>query len=43
VLGEQVFLRRHGIALNEIVLRLQGRFWQQYLSAPRAVHLAGVG
>jgi hypothetical protein len=29
LLGEKEFLHMHGIDLQEIVLRLQGRFWQQ--------------
>src|ERR1017187_5536824 len=38
VLGEQGFSHTHGINLQEIVLRLQSRFWQQDVSASRAVH-----
>jgi hypothetical protein len=37
-LGENGFSHKHGIDLQEIVLRLQSRFWQQELSATRAVH-----
>jgi hypothetical protein len=32
VLGEQGFSHKHGIELNEVVLRLQGRFWQRELN-----------
>src|ERR1035438_2785167 len=42
-LGERGFSHKHGIDLQEFVPRLQGRFWQQELSATRAVHQVEVG
>ena len=43
VLGEKGFSHTHGINLEEIVLRLQSRFWQQDVSAAGAVHPVEVG
>ena len=37
LLGENGFSHKHGIDLKEFVLRLQSRFWQQDVSASRAV------
>ena len=37
-LGEQEFSRKHGIDLQEIVLRLQRRFWRQSVPTSRLVH-----
>src|ERR1017187_6636312 len=37
-LGEQVFSREHGLALQELVRALRSRFWQQDLSASCTVH-----
>jgi hypothetical protein len=37
VLGEKEFSHTHGIDLQELVLRLQSRFWQRDVSASRAV------
>jgi hypothetical protein len=41
VLGEKEFSDRHGIDLKDLVLRLQSRFWQQDVSASRAVQAGG--
>ncbi len=38
LLGEKEFSHMHGIDLQEIVLRLQSRFWQQGASGLQAVH-----
>jgi hypothetical protein len=38
VLGEKEFSHEHGIDLKDLVLRLRSRFWQQDVSASRAVH-----
>jgi len=43
VLGEQGFSHKHGIELNEVVLRLQGRFWQQDVLASHVVHPVEMG
>ena len=43
VLGEQGFSHEHGIELNEVVLRLQSRFWQRDASVSRAVYPVEVG
>jgi hypothetical protein len=43
VLGEQGFSHTHGINLQEIVLRLQSRFWQRDASVSRAVYPVEVG
>ena len=42
-LGENGFSHEHGIDLKDLVLRLHGRFWQQGVSALRAVHPVEVG
>ena len=39
-LSEKEFSHKHGIDLNEVVLRLQSRFWQQ---ASHVVHPVEVG
>jgi hypothetical protein len=41
--GEPEFVHKHGIDLKDLVLRLQSRFWQQGVSALRAVHPVEVG
>jgi hypothetical protein len=43
LLGEQEFLQTHGIDLEELVLRLQSRFWQQGAFASRIVQPVEVG
>ena len=43
LLGEKAFSHTHGIDLQELVLRLQSRFWQRDLAASRAVHPVEVG
>jgi hypothetical protein len=43
LLGEKEFSQKHRLDLNERVLRLQSRFWQQGVSALRAVHPVEVG
>jgi hypothetical protein len=35
LLGENGFSHKHGVDLEEIVLRLQSRFWQQDVSVSR--------
>jgi hypothetical protein len=35
LLGENGFSHKHGVDLEEIVLRLQSRFWQQEMSVSR--------
>jgi hypothetical protein len=37
-LGEQVFSREHGLALQELVRALRSRFWQQDAFPSSAVH-----
>jgi hypothetical protein len=36
-LGEQMFLHKHGIDLQDLVLRLRSQFWPD-MFAPRTVH-----
>ena len=43
LLGETEFSHKHGIDLKDLVLRLQGRFWQQDVLASRALHPVEVG
>jgi hypothetical protein len=38
LLGEKKFSHKHGIDLKELVRALRSRFWQQDVSAFRAVH-----
>jgi hypothetical protein len=42
-MGEKGFSHKHEIDLNELVLTLQCRFWQQNVSASRAIHPYGGG
>jgi len=43
LLGETEFSHKHGIDLKDLVLRLQGRFWQQDVLASRTLHPVEVG